>query len=177
MLKLCYNFISKKGVNLMKPTEKYKQIILNSIKYGADADGKFDETKLSHLVYLIDFTWYYENLVSMSGVEYRKLPHSSVADVYFCALNELEASGTIIREPKGNAVLFSLIETEAPDSRLTEDELILIDKIGKAWSGKSTEDIANFTHEQLPWQICRDNEIIPYGLITQEAPERVHVTK
>jgi len=159
----------------MKPTEKYKHIILNAIKYGADADGKIDETKLANLVYLIDFTWYYENLSSMSGAEYRKLPHGSVSDVYFHALYELEKSGTIIRETKGNVVFFSLIGRETPTSSLSDDELIFIEKVSKPWSVKSTEDIVSFTHAQLPLQICRDNEIIPYGLITQEESERVYL--
>jgi hypothetical protein len=112
----------------------------------------------------------------MSGVTYRKLPRGPVADVYFRALDELEEDGTIIREPKGRAVLFSLIEREAPTSRLSSDELELIKKIGEAWQGKSTDDVVSFTHEQLPWQICREGEVIPYGLITQEKPERVYGT-
>jgi len=159
----------------MESTEKYKQIILNAIKYGADADGKIDETKLAHLMYLVDFTWYYENLSSMSGVEYRKLSRVPVADVYFHALDELEASGTIIREVKKSTVFFSLIGSEAPNNSLSDDELIFIEKIGKAWRGKSTEEIVNFTHKQLPLQICKDNEIIPHGLITQEEPEQVYL--
>jgi DNA-binding XRE family transcriptional regulator/uncharacterized phage-associated protein len=162
--------------DIIKSTEKYKQIILNSIKYGSDEDGKITKTKLAKLVYLADFIWYYLNLSPMSGMTYRKLPRGPVADVYFRALDELEEDGTIIREPKGNAILFSLIEKEAPAGRLSADELILIEKIGKAWSDKSTDDIVNFTHDQLPWQICRDGEVIPYGLITQEDPERVYGT-
>ena len=174
MLKLCYNFISKKGENIMKPTEKYKQIILNAIKYGADANGKIDETKLANLVYLIDFTWYYENLFSMSGVEYRKFSQGPVADVYFRALDELEEHGVIIREVKKSTVFLSLIGSEAPNSSLSDDELIFIEKISNTWSVKSTEDIVSFAHEQLPWQICRDNEIIPYGLITQEGLDLIY---
>jgi hypothetical protein len=112
----------------------------------------------------------------MSGMTYRKLPRGPVADVYFRAVDEMEEDGTITREAKGKAILFSLIENEAPAGRLTEEELSLIEKIGKAWSGKSTDDIVNFTHEQLPWQICRDGEVIPYGLITQEEPECVYGT-
>lgn len=162
--------------NIMKSTEKYKQIILNALKYGAGKDGKITKTKLAKLVYLADFTWYYLNSSPMSGMTYRKLPRGPVADVYFRALDELEEDGTIIREPKGKAVLFSLIEKEAPISRLSGDELILIERIGKAWSSKSTDDIVSFTHEQLPWQICRDGEVIPYCLITQEEPERVYGT-
>jgi len=160
----------------IKSTEKYKQIILNSLKFGADNDGKITKTKLAKLVYLADFIWYYVNSSPMSGMTYRKLPRGPVADVYFRALDEMEEDGTITREAKGKAILFSLIEKEAPAGRLIEEELSLIEKIGKAWSGKSTDDIVNFTHEQLPWQICRDGEVIPYGLITQEEPERVYGT-
>jgi DNA-binding XRE family transcriptional regulator/uncharacterized phage-associated protein len=162
--------------DVLKSTEKYKQMILNSLKYGAGEDGRITKTKLAKLVYMADFIWYYQNSSPMSGVTYRKLPRGPVADVYFRALDELEEDGTIIREPKGKAILFSLIEKDAPTSRLSGDELSLIKKIGKAWQGKSTDDIVNFTHEQLPWQICRDGEIIPYGLITQEEPERVYGT-
>jgi DNA-binding XRE family transcriptional regulator/uncharacterized phage-associated protein len=162
--------------NVIASTEKYKQMILNAIKYGADDDGRITKTKLAKLVYLADFIWYYLNSSPMSGMTYRKLPQGPVADVYFRALDELEEGGTVIREPKGQAILFSLIEKEAPVSRLSKEELSLIEKISTAWQGKSTDDIVNFTHEQLPWQICRDGEVIPYGLITQEEPERVYGT-
>jgi DNA-binding XRE family transcriptional regulator/uncharacterized phage-associated protein len=162
--------------DVMKSTEKYKQIILNALKYGADADGLITKTKLAKLVYLADFIWYYLHSTPMSGMAYRKLPRGPVADVYFRALDELEEDCAINRELKGRAIFFSLVENDAPTSRLSDEELNLIHKIGIAWSRRSTDDIVNFTHEQLPWQICRDGEIIPYGLITQEEPERVYGT-
>ena len=160
--------------DIFSSTEKYKQIILNSIKYGASNDGKIPKTKLAKLVYLADFIWYYINSYSMSGMKYRKLPRGPVADVYFRALDEMEEDGLIIREQKGTAFMFSMTENEAPVSRLSGEEIELIKKIGAAWHDKSTKDIVDFTHEQLPWQICRENEVIPYGLITQEEPERVY---
>jgi len=162
--------------DVLKATDKYKQMIQNSLKYGADDDGRITKTKLAKIVYLADFTWYYLNSSPMSGMSYRKLPRGPVADVFFRALDELEEDGAIIREPRGKAILFSLLEKEAPSGRLSDDEIRLIEKIGMAWRHKSTDDIVNFTHEQLPWQICRDGEVIPYGLITQEEPERVFGT-
>ena len=159
--------------DVLKSTEKYKQIILNCINNGADEDGRITKTKLAKLVYLSDFIWYYLNSLPMSGMTYRKLPHGPVADVFFRALDEMEEDGAIIRETRGKATLFSLVEKEAPTSRLSAEEHSLIKKVSRAWRGKSTEDIVNFTHEQLPWQICREGEAIPYGLITQEEPERV----
>jgi len=160
--------------DVIASTEKYKQIILNSIKHGADSDQKITKTKLAKLVYLSDFIWYYRNSSPLSGMTYRKLPRGPVADVYFRALDELEEAGTIIREPKGNAILYSLVEDEAPNNRLSDQELNLIETIGRGWKGKPTDEIVDFTHRQLPWQICRDGEIIPYSLITQEEPENVY---
>ncbi|MDO4611620.1 MAG: DUF4065 domain-containing protein [Candidatus Saccharibacteria bacterium] len=155
-------------------TDKYKQIILNALRFGADSDGKITKTKLAKLVYLVDFIWYYENSKPMSGMAYRKLPRGPVADVYFRALDEMEDDGVILREQKGQAIMFSLVEKEAPNGKLSKGEVNLIKKICKAWQGKSTEDIVNFTHEQLPWQICLDGEVIPYGLIFQEEPEKIY---
>ena len=112
----------------------------------------------------------------MSGMTYRKLARGPVADVYFRALDELEEAGTVIREPKGNAIMYSLVEQEAPSNRLSEQEIDIIRRTGKAWRGKPTDEIVDFTHRQLPWQVCRDGEIIPYTLITQEEPENVYGT-
>jgi len=155
-------------------TEKYKQIMLNALKYGADNDGKITKTKLAKLVYLADFLWYYDCSFPMSGMTYRKLARGPVTDVYFRVLDELEEAGTIVREQKGKAILLSLVEEEVPDNKLSDSELGLIKKIGIAWKGKSTDEIVEFTHRQLPWQICRDGEAIPYSLISQEDPENVY---
>lgn len=154
--------------------EKFKQIVLNAIKYGADKDGKITKTKLAKLVYLTDFIWFYENSRPMTGVKYRKMAQGPVAYEYFRALDEMEEDGVILREPKGQAIMLSLTERQAPTGKLTEDEIKMVKKIGKAWKGKPTVDIVNFTHEQLPWQICMDEEVIPYGLIFQEEPEKIY---
>lgn len=155
--------------------EKYKQMILTALQFGAENDGKITKTKLAKLVYLADFTWYYDKLQPMSGMSYRKLPRGPVPDVYFRALDELEEDGVINRQEKGRSILLELAESgDAPANRLSKDERTMIQKISKAWQGKQTQEIVDFTHGQLPWQICREGEIIPYGLITQEEPERVY---
>lgn len=156
-------------------TDKYKQIILNAIQYGADpSDGKITKTKLAKLVYLADFIWCYENSEPMSGATYRKFPRGPVSETYFRALDEMEEDGTIKRKPSGQAIMISLVEKEAPTGKLSARELALIKKICAAWQGKSTNDIVNFTHEQLPWQICLNGEVIPYNLIFQEEPEKIY---
>src|ERR1035437_10899583 len=71
--------------------EKYKQMILLFLRMGKSVK----KTKLAKLVYLSDFAWFYSNLQSMSGMQYRKLTYGPVPDSYFRALDELENEGKI----------------------------------------------------------------------------------
>lgn len=155
-------------------SKKYLQIILNFLKSGADTDGKITKTKLAKLTYLADFAWFYAKLEPMSGLAYRRIPQGPVPDEYFRAIDELFESGAVSIEQRGTALMISANETSAPQSELTDSEIKLIQAIAKKWQGKPTVDIVNFTHNQLPWKLCRPEEIIPYELITQEDPGNVY---
>lgn len=153
--------------------EKYAQILENCIEFGADKDGKITKTKLAKLAYLVDFAWYYEHLISLTGLQYRRLEQWPVPNEYFRTIDSLLNAGAIKIEFKGIAQLIR--NTESPStSKLSSDEIQLIQEICTKWKGKSTKDIVEFTHKQLPWSICQDGEIIPYELITQEEPNHVY---
>ncbi len=59
-------------------------------------------------------------------------------------------------------------------SEISKDEEKLIKSISDRWKDKNTKEIVAFTHNQLPYAVCSENEIIPYELITQENPEDVY---
>jgi DNA-binding XRE family transcriptional regulator/uncharacterized phage-associated protein len=156
-------------------SEKYKQMILYLMQHGCDEDGRITKTKLAKMLYLADFSWYYEHLSPMSGVLYRKLPRGPVADIYFRLLDEFEEDGVVGRTERKNAIMYAMVEPgEAPSDKLSKGEIDLLRKIAKRWQHQLTSEIVDFTHRQLPWQICREGEIIPYGLITQEEPELIY---
>jgi len=152
--------------------EKYKQIIKNFIKYGSD-DWKITKTKLAKLCYLLDFTRYYNNLESITWLDYRKIKYWPVPDIYFWTIEELQLEESIAIKQKGDAYMIENIENPQSD-KLSEDEMNLLEKIAEKWKNKDTKDIVNFTHKQLPWMLCEDKEIIPYDLITQEEPDNVY---
>ncbi|OQY43536.1 MAG: hypothetical protein DRR08_27960 [Candidatus Parabeggiatoa sp. nov. 2] len=153
--------------------KKLQQIIAHCIAYGAMKDGKITKTKLAKLVYLIDFAKFYKFLVHKTGFEYKKLPYGPVTVEFFSVLEYMVAHGLILEEQKGIARLFSLIE-EPEGTLLSTQEIELIREVAQKWCQHNTESIVDFTHEQLPWRISRDNEVIPYELITQEEPEQVY---
>lgn len=166
--------------------EKYKDIIISFLKLNIvgksdgskdeNRDGKIPKTKLAKLVYLADFAWYYENLESMSGMQYKKLKYGPVSDVYFRVLDEMFENGEINMETKNDAILISLSRGTANKTieSLDKKELELISKINAKWENKRASEIVDFTHSQMPWKFGRDGETVHYELITQEDPDHVY---
>lgn len=160
--------------------EKYKHMLLSYLRMNISRDGKIPKTKLAKLLYLADFAWFYDHLESMSGMQYRKLTYGPVPDTFFRILDELEEEGKVIIERKkdNDNEVFLISEAESNKNEKTQtisiEEKKLMEKIAKKWKDKKTQDIVNFTHNQLPYSICRDNELIPYELITQEDSDKVY---
>lgn len=153
---------------------KFRQMYFACIKYAADARGGVPKTKLAKLLYLADFTRFYRELEPMSGVKYRRMEYGPVADVFFSLTDDLYQTGKIDIKPVDRAQIICPSTREADNfDRLSADELKLIQEICEQWKDRRTEEIVNFTHEQLPWKLCRDGEFIPYELIIQEDPEHV----
>lgn len=153
--------------------DKYKQIIMNCIHFGAAEDGKITKTKLAKLCYLVDFARFYDNLKPITWLEYRRIEQWPVPDAYFSTIDELEAEESIAIQKKGKAYM---IENIAPPStsKLNAEEIDLIHKICTKRQWYDTKAIVDFTHKQMPWLVCREKEIIPYEFITQEEPNNVY---
>ncbi len=157
--------------------EKYKQMILLYLRNSGEEGVR--RTKLAKLVYLADFAWFYFHTESMSGMLYRRLPYGPVPDAYFRALLELEEEGKISVSTKDEDDKVSYTYHESSSNKaqklsaVSEDEEDLMNKIFANWKDKKGTELVNFTHNQLPWAICHENEIIPYSLITQEDPDNI----
>lgn len=153
-----------------KAFQRFHNLVLQCIKYGADEDGRITKTKLAKLVYLCDFANYYKYLKPISGFEYRKLAQGPVAIEFF---DIIDGDESISVEKREKAMMVSLAE-QPDDSVFNKKELDLIKAICKKWKKYKTHEIVEFTHRQIPWQVCRDRDLIPYSLINNEAPENVY---
>lgn len=153
-----------------KAFQKFLHLVLLCIKYGADDDGKITKTKLAKLVYLSDFASYYKFLKPISGLQYHKLAQGPVAIEFF---DILDTNESICVEKKDKAIMVSLLE-QPDDGLLDKGELAVVRAVCKKWRKASTNAIVEFTHQQIPWKVCRDREVIPYALINNESPENVY---
>lgn len=158
--------------------DKYKEMIIETLRrYDEYAGKSATKTLLAKLIYLADFAWFYENLQPMSGMKYKRLQYGPVPDQYFRIIDELIDEGKLnIEIGDEGAQWLSLTRSgqNYTPELLNSREKTLIGAISKKWKNAKTKEIVDFTHTQLPWQICRPNEYIPYGLITQEEPEHVY---
>ena len=159
--------------------QKYNHMILTFLRMNVSKDGKIPKTKLAKLLYLADFAWFYDSFESMSGMQYRKIVYGPVPDTFFRVLDELEEEGKIIidRKNENGKECFLVSESDSNKNEkiqtISIEEKFLMKNIAEKWKDKKTQEIVNFTHNQLPYSLCRDNELIPYELITQEDPDLV----
>ncbi len=155
--------------------DKYKEMIIAYLR-ADDSDGKLPKTKLAKLLYLADFGWFYKHLISMSGMPYRKFQYGPVPDMYFRAIDELQEEGriNIVQHDEASLILEGAGSKNQRLEKLDKNEKAFIGEIAKRWRGKRTGEIVAFTHNQLPYKLSADNEIIPYELITQEDPDHVY---
>lgn len=169
------NFVDDTGVRATQKTDwdKYKQIIQFFIENWTNNWYKITKTKLAKLCYLADFTWYYNNLESLTNLEYRRIQQWPVPDAFFSTIEELFNEESISISIDWNSHL--IWNKEKPYTwKLSLEEKSLLMKIAKKWKNKNTKEIVDFTHNQLPWSMCYEKEIIPYTLITQEDFDNVY---
>jgi len=151
--------------------EKFKQMYFYILRRFGEGIPK---TKLAKLLYLADFSHFYDNLLPMSGVRYVRRDYGPVADIFFELTEDLYDKGKINIEPLDYTLMIKLTSTEHEENLLSVEEKSIIDRICNYWKDRRTSEIVNFTHEQKPWKMCRDGEYIPYSLIIQEDPDHVY---
>jgi transcriptional regulator with XRE-family HTH domain len=153
--------------------EKYKQMILVYLRM----NKYLTKTKLAKLLYFADFAWYYHNLKSMSGMEYRKIQYGPVADTYFRLIDEMSDAGEISIELKEEGAMhISQTSTGAKHviNQISGEESALMEKINEKWKGKRTAEIVSYTHKQLPYMFADDNELVSYEIFGQENPDEIY---
>jgi transcriptional regulator with XRE-family HTH domain len=159
---------------------KYKQMILAFLREARASKATLKKTKLAKLLYFADFAWYYYHLESMSGMSYRRIEFGPVPDAYFSLVEDLEQKGhiNVTQVARDGYHMYELAEARGsmrtPLSLLSKKELALIHDIWTKWKDANTNEIVNFTHNQMPYQFAEDNSIVSYEIFIQEDPAEIY---
>ena len=152
--------------------EKFREMIFYVLTKFKDGIPK---TKLAKILYLIDFSWYYNKDESMSGFDYINRQYGPVADGYFEEIDELYNNGKIDVEYLDRGAIMIKLVSRPEFNKLIESEKEIINNICKVWKDIRTDVIVNFTHEQYPWKNTKNGDIIPYELIKNHNEDDVYI--
>ncbi|MCL2058592.1 MAG: helix-turn-helix domain-containing protein, partial [Oscillospiraceae bacterium] len=99
--------------------EKFRQMYFYILRYFRDGIPK---TKLAKLLYLADFSYFYDNLVPMSGVRYVRRDYGPVADIFFELTDDLYDRGKINIKPLDYALMINPTTIERDEGLLSDEE-------------------------------------------------------
>ncbi len=144
-----YNFFD---INKMK----------NVIKY-LTKEGML-KTKLLKELFYIDFLYFKNNAISLTGSEYIKYPYGPVPKHYDSILETLEKNGEIEinYSLNGNYESFN-IKSKNNNIELEPEELQIISKVKNFFESFSVKEIVNYSHNEEAFINTKDFEYVDYN--------------
>ncbi|MDB9741391.1 Panacea domain-containing protein [Akkermansiaceae bacterium] len=157
--------VSSVRINIpQKNIEKFKQVLLYLLqKVGARPN--VGQTVLYKLLYFIDFDYYEKHEEQLMGLTYIKNTYGPTPREFKAVVDEMISEGSI---DEVKAKHFALQQRKylpvvSPDlSKLSGQELAMIDSVIHRYGDCSATQISELSHEDTPWQIAKDKENIEY---------------
>lgn len=137
---------------------KIKDVIMYLTK-----DGML-KTKLMKELFYIDFLYFKDNTVSLTGSKYVKFPYGPVPKNYDDILETLEKNGEIDinYSLNGNYESFN-IKSKNNKIKLEPEELYIIDKVKCFFENYSVKEIVNYSHKEEAFINTKDFEYVDYN--------------
>jgi putative zinc finger/helix-turn-helix YgiT family protein len=123
------------------------------------------KTKLMKLLFYADFLNYKENMLSMSGTPYVRLPYGPVPKDHDLCLSSIEKNDLIDvnYEFINDYTLINIKSKQSFDkSVFTPEELKILEFVQEHFKHYGSVAISDFSHEEDAWKCTDDREIISY---------------
>jgi transcriptional regulator with XRE-family HTH domain len=145
----------------------------NAILYILEKCGgkpNIGETVLYKLLYFIDFDAYEILGKPLSGINYKNMQYGPVPDqaVYLDIVSEMINRGQlkIFQQDYFGLLQKRYVALEEHDENIFDvKELKVIDSVINRLADMSARQIEEYVHEDIPWKVTKEKEIIPYGLV------------
>ena len=124
------------------------------------------KTKLMKLLNYSDMIFYKENGISMSGLRYTHLPYGPVPENFDMLLGKMSADHVAhIEVIYDNAYEKHQVvpESDIPVGVLSDEELIVLEKIYEKFKDFGSVDISNYSHKEKGYCETKRGEIISYS--------------
>jgi len=155
-------------VNILKMEQ-----MLHYIIYKVGNLPHIGKTVLWKLMYFSDFNYYELYEKHLTGEQYRKLEHGPAPSNFDSAIEELINAKKIrlLKNKYHGHTQEKYLALDKPDtSKLSKDELRVIDKAINKLSCFNATQISALSHLDMPWKATDDKRIINYELVFYREP-------
>jgi hypothetical protein len=129
---------------------------------------KFGATKLNKVLFYSDFLAYAKFGKPITGEEYFKLQYGPAPKRMVPVQEKMERAGDIVivkRMTRKGPQTRIIPKREATLSSFKPEEIALVDEIIFELEHKDAEEVSDFSHFFIGWQIAKDKETIPYETV------------
>lgn len=155
-----------------KNLSKFKEVLLYILnKVGSQSN--VGETVIYKLLYFIDFNYYEKYEEQLIGATYIKNNYGPTPKEFIKIVSEMEGKdllrvkGKYFKHPQKK-----YLPLREPDlSKLTANELEMIDNVLKKLSDMTAKQISAYSHNDVPWLTTEDGDIIEYESVFYRSPE------
>lgn len=146
--------------------EKLRQVILYFLEHINNVH--LGRTKLMKLLYFVDFAHYEAYGVSVTGAQYRKLPHGPYPDKIEQFIMRMEKDG-LVREVKVNHRGYTqhrliTLNGQFDPAKFSGTELQILERVAADWANATAGQIEAATHREAPWASTQAGKKIDYEL-------------
>ena len=151
---------------------KFQQVLLYILER-CGAKPNVGETVLYKLLYFIDFNYYELFEEPLMGESYRRIKYGPAPSHFNMVVDEMINAGVLKkvttdyygrRQKKYLPLIF-------PDlSIISAREKQVIDMVLDSLSSKDAATLTNYSHEDMPWKMSQDKEIIDYESVFYRTP-------
>lgn len=139
--------------------EKFKGLVV----FFAKNSEKLFKTKLMKLLWYTDYIFFKENIISLTGMQYARLPRGPVIENRGLLLGLLEKQNVInmVEDDRTNGEYISVNEGVS-DLNLTEEELDVAQRVLDKFKNYNCIKISDYSHKEKGWIENRDGQLISY---------------
>lgn len=154
------------------PVDKAENVLLYVLEQCAGKPN-VGETVLYKLLYFIDFNYYELKNRSLTGLKYRKLPYGPVPvniGKIFKKMAEEDKLCLVNTDYHGFPQKRYLPLKKVVKGKLKKPEMDFIDVVIDKLSDMSATRISEYSHNDIPWKVSKDMDIINYNLVRDRKP-------
>ncbi|MDP8249248.1 MAG: DUF4065 domain-containing protein [Candidatus Tritonobacter lacicola] len=152
--------------------EKFKQVLLYVLEK-CGAKPNVGETVLYKLLYFIDFNYYELFEEPLTGESYRRINYGPAPCHFPDIVDDMIRAGHL---KKVTADYFGhrqkkYLPLVFPDlKQISAQEKQVIDTVLDSLSSKDAANITNYSHEDMPWKMAQDKEVLDYEAVFYRTP-------